>query len=87
MPSRTNKALYEILMQYDPMSERNQKFWKAHFSIKGVVFKNDQIIVSYRNPSSAKVLIDHLKKDLVPINEVLLRHGFPEFSISGKKVK
>jgi len=87
MPSRAYKVLYEILMKYDPLGKQSQKFWRAHFHTKGVVFKNDQIIVSSTSPSLSKPLTDHLGRDLVVINKVLRKHGFPEFSVVIKKVK
>lgn len=87
MPSRAYRVLYEILMRYDPLGRKSQKIWKAHFNIKSVVFKNNQIVISSKNLSLTKPLIDHLKRDIVAINEILRRHGLSDFSVDEKKVR
>ena len=87
LPARANRVLYEILMKFDPMDKQRQRFWKAHFSIKGVVFQKNKMTISTEDDLVSKPLTDHLIEDLDEINKILIKNGFPAFSIRIQKVK
>lgn len=90
--TRANKNLYKILMQFDPLSKKSQAVWKAHFNVKGLVFKKCQkaieITISSKNCAITNLLTDHLQRDLVSINVILRdkRYKFPQFRVAVNSV-
>lgn len=88
--TRANPMLYKILMRYDPLDIKSQTIWKAHFNIKGVVFEKHGrsvlILISSKRSATTNVLTDHLKDDLVKINQILGQYKFPEFKVDVRAV-
>jgi hypothetical protein len=79
--ARTTRVLYNLLSENNLLKADSQPYWAAHLCISSAVFQKGEIIVDCDDIAAAKLLTDHLIKDLDPINKVFREEKFPEFNV------
>ena len=63
------------------MEEQTRQIWKSHFAIENIIVKGTKLIVKVYDTDEAKYCLDHLKDDLLTINDFLVNNDFPEFNL------
>jgi hypothetical protein len=79
--ARVSKVLYDILTTNGQMKPEEIKYWEAHFSICDLFFKGNDIVLDCDDLAKAGLIIDHLRKDLFPINRVFSQENFLTFNL------
>jgi len=78
---RIPPVLYSLLKTYDLLKPENLPFWEAHHNINSAVFQKTELIIDCDTVAPAQDIIDHLKEELIKINNVLKDEGFPQFTV------
>jgi len=83
--ARVRPIVYDILNDHNLIDKESKKWWEAHINITSVVFNKGYIDVAVKDEIKAKVLINHLRRDLRSINRELEQldnyRGWKKFKI------
>lgn len=79
--ARVSKPLYDILISYNKIRSDRRKYWDAHRSIIGIVFRDKRIIIDSENLGKTRLVSNHLKRDLQEINKIFKEEKLPQLTV------